>query len=160
MLMKKQHSHQIQYFTYSDSNELPETIQQQFAILQQKVSTAYAPYSQFNVAAAVLLSNGKWIYGTNQENAAYPSGLCAERVALFYAKSQYPDVEVKTILILTEKAFSPPCPPCGACRQVISEYETNQAGAIELYLFSQQEIWHFPSATDLLPFHFSADNLK
>ncbi len=160
MLMKKQHSHQIQYFTYSDSNELPEAIQQQFGILQQKVSTAYAPYSQFNVAAAVLLSNGQWFYGTNQENAAYPSGLCAERVALFYAKSQYPDVKVKTILILTEKPFSPPCSPCGACRQVISEYEVNQTDAIELYLFSQQEIWYFPSATDLLPFNFSADNLK
>jgi len=156
----KQHSHNISYTVYQSLEELPQEIREQFLILEKKVKDAYAPYSEFKVAAAVKLDNKQWVYGTNQENAAYPSGLCAERVALFYAKSEYPDADVDTLLIITDKPFEMPCSPCGACRQVISEYEFNQTKEINLYLYSHHQVWFFPSATSLLPFVFSSESLK
>ena len=156
----KQKSHKIEFTVFDSFTELPGEIRGQFEILQQKVKAAYAPYSEFKVAAAVQLANNNWYYGTNQENAAYPSGLCAERVALFYAKSKEPEQAVKTLLIITEKNFELPCSPCGACRQVISEYEFNQPDNIHLYLYSGGQIWFFESATSLLPFVFSSENLK
>jgi cytidine deaminase len=156
----KKFDHNITYTVFESLSELPENIARQFKILSEKVKDAYAPYSDFKVAAAVNLDNDKWVYGTNQENAAYPSGLCAERVALFYAKSQYPEARIKSLLIITEKSFEIPCSPCGACRQVISEYELNQPEPVSLYLYSQGQIWYFHSATSLLPFVFTAENLK
>ena len=93
------------------------------------LKTAYAPYSGFFVGASVLLENGEIINGSNQENVAYPSGLCAERVALFYAGARYPDVKVKTIAVsVLSKNFevTDVISPCGACRQVMAEYEEKQ----------------------------------
>src|ERR1700757_2647879 len=84
---------------------------------------AYAPYSKFKVGAAVLLENGKVITGNNQENAAYPSGLCAERVAIYYASAQYPGVPVKAMAVICNADTTQPVTPCGACRQAIAEYE-------------------------------------
>ena len=98
---------------------------------------SYAPYSHFSVGAAALLANGVVVTGTNQENAAYPSGLCAERATLFYANSQYPDQAVMTLAIAarTEKDFiDTPIPPCGACRQVILETEKRYKQPIRILL--------------------------
>ena len=94
---------------------------------REAAKRAYAPYSKFQVGAAVLLENGEIITGTNQENAAYPSGLCAERVAVFYANSKYPDVPVIAIAVTAftnNKFVQTPIPPCGSCRQVLTETET------------------------------------
>lgn len=123
---------------------------------------AYAPYSNFRVAAAVKLSNGEVIEGTNQENAAYPSGLCAERVALFAAKSRYPDAAVESIAIVTHhEELSSPVAPCGACRQVILEYQTNQKPPIHFLLSARKgTVYTLSDARSLLPLHFSKEDLK
>lgn len=119
---------------------------------------AYAPYSKFSVGAAILLDNGEIVVGSNQENAAYPSGLCAERVAIFQAGSIYPEA---TILKITISAASDrnqtttPVPPCGACRQSIAEYEIRQETPIEIYYMGETgAIHHSASLKNLLPFMF------
>jgi len=120
---------------------------------------AYAPYSNFMVGAAVLLENDKVVIGSNQENASYPSGLCAERVAVFQAGAKYPGVTIKSIAItamskthLVEK----PAAPCGNCRQAISEYEYKQKSPIELLLMGEKgEIIKCQSLTDILPLGFN-----
>ena len=121
---------------------------------------AYSPYSKFSVGAAVLLANGEIIQGNNQENAAYPSGLCAERVALFYANSKYPDVAVKAIAITAKKNNkfnSSPVPPCGSCRQVMLETETRFKTPIKIILFGENKIQIINKVSDLLPLDFTAD---
>lgn len=126
------------------------------------LSRAYAPYSDFQVAAAVRMSNGVIIEGTNQENAAYPSGLCAERVALFYAKSQYPDEQITSLAIVTNHdELSSPVAPCGACRQVILEYQMNQKDPLKFLLSARKGIvYTLSDARSLLPLHFSKEDLK
>ncbi len=125
---------------------------------------AYAPYSGFHVGAAILLEDGKIITGNNQENAAYPSGLCAERVALFAASSQNPDAIMKTIAITAysnEFEVNTPISPCGACRQVMSEYEIKQKQAIRVILMGAKSKIHIiENISGLLPFMFHADELK
>ncbi|EAR00877.1 cytidine deaminase [Maribacter sp. HTCC2170] len=124
---------------------------------------AYAPYSNFMVGAAVLLANGKTVIGSNQENASYPSGLCAERVAVFQAGAKYPGVTIKSIAItamskthLVEK----PAAPCGNCRQAISEYEFKQKSPIELLLMAEKgEIIKCQSLADILPLGFNSSYL-
>ncbi len=136
-----------------------ETEDQELVRKSKKVlSKAYAPYSLFNVGAAVLLENGKIITGTNQENSAYPSGLCAERVALFYANSQYPTVAVKTIAIAAfhnNEYMQNPAPPCGSCRQVIIETQTRFNKAIKIILYGEKKIQIIEDAQQLLPLSFS-----
>jgi len=120
-------------------------------------SRAYAPYSQFQVGAAVLLANGEIITGNNQENAAFPSGLCAERTAMFYANSQYPEQAVKSIAIAayTQGDFvERPVSPCGACRQVILETELRFRSPIRIYLYGKKEIYIIEGIKDLLPLAF------
>jgi cytidine deaminase len=126
------------------------------------LSRAYAPYSDFQVAAAVRLSNGVIIEGTNQENAAYPSGLCAERVALFYAKSQYPNEQITSVAIVTNhEELSSPVAPCGACRQVILEYQMNQKDPLKFLLSARKgTVYTLSDARSLLPLHFSKEDLK
>ncbi len=126
------------------------------------LSRAYAPYSEFHVAAAVELSDGTVVEGTNQENAAYPSGLCAERVALFFAKSRFPDEEVLSIAIVTNhEELSSPVAPCGACRQVILEYQMNQKQPIKFLLSARKgTVYTLSDARSLLPLHFSKEDLK
>ncbi|MBQ8443411.1 MAG: cytidine deaminase [Bacteroides sp.] len=114
---------------------------------------SYAPYSNFHVGAAALLENGVIVTGTNQENVAYPSGLCAERTTLFYANSQYPDAAVKTLAIATcdsENTLS----PCGACRQVMAETEKRYGKPMRILLCGKTEVYVVESAADLLPFTF------
>lgn len=116
---------------------------------------AYAPYSDFKVGAAILLSNGKVITASNQENAAYPSGLCAERIAIFAAGSQYPGEKIDSIAITTEKGDHDPAAPCGACRQSMIEYEVRQAQAIRLFMVSPTgRILVSESVENLLPMVF------
>ena len=125
---------------------------------------AYAPYSKFRVGAAILLSDGVVIEGSNQEDAAYPSGLCAERVAIFYAGASHPnEIILKIAISATSDNFvsTTPIPPCGACRQSISEYEQKQNTPIELYFMGEQgEVYKSDSIADLLPFSFTKDFLQ
>jgi len=118
---------------------------------------AYAPYSQFRVGAAVLLANGDIVTGSNQENVAFPSGLCAERTTLFYANSQYPEQAVKSLAIAayTQGDFvKSPVSPCGACRQVILETEMRYKNPIRIYLYGKNEIYIIEGINDLLPLAF------
>jgi len=125
---------------------------------------AYAVYSGFNVGAAILLDDGSIVTGNNQENIAFPSSLCAERVALYYCNANFPDKEVKKIAITAkskEVVLTGPVTPCGACRQVISEYERIQDGDIEVLLFSEDRtVYYFDSISTLLPLAFETDALK
>lgn len=120
---------------------------------------AYAPYSHFSVGAAILLSNGETVSGSNQENAAFPSGLCAERTAAFYAHSTYPDARFVTIAISARgtdgTALAAPIAPCGACRQVLLEYETLAGQDVKVILDGKEEIFIIPSVRSLLPVAFS-----
>ncbi len=124
---------------------------------------AYAPYSKFRVGAAILLENGKVVVGSNQESAAYPSGLCAERVAIFQAGSLYPNTKMLKIVISATSDIHPtkrPTPPCGACRQSISEYEQKQDTPIEIYFMGETgEVYKSDSLENLLPLSFHKDFL-
>ena len=119
---------------------------------------AYAPYSQFRVGAAILLDNGEIVIGSNQENAAYPSGLCAERVAIFHAGAVYPEATILKIAITAasdNNSTAIPVPPCGACRQSIAEYEIRQNTPIKIYYMGETgEIHQSDSLKNLLPFMF------
>jgi cytidine deaminase len=118
---------------------------------------AYAPYSHFHVGAAVLLKNGTVVEGNNQENMAYPSGLCAERVALFTAGASFPEqpVEALAIAAMKDGAVQPSIAPCGGCRQVMLETEQRYGQSIRILLCGQDETILVASAKDLLPFSFS-----
>lgn len=129
----------------------------------EATTRSYAPYSHFSVGAAALLGNGVLVTGTNQENAAYPSGLCAERTTLFYANSQYPDQPVVTLAIAarTEKDFiDTPIPPCGACRQVILETEKRYKHPIRILLYGKECVYEIKSICDLLPLSFDASAME
>ncbi|MGL2988245.1 cytidine deaminase [Flavobacterium sp. RSSA_27] len=136
-------------------NEIQDLMQEAIAIRK----SAYAPYSNFRVGAALLLENNKIVCGSNQENAAYPSGLCAERVAFFYAGANYPGVKIKSMAISAASDTNPttePIPPCGACRQVIAEYEIKQDQPIEIYFMGETGvIYQSDSLKNLLPFMFN-----
>ena len=124
---------------------------------------AYAPYSKFRVGCAILLDNGKIVLGSNQENAAYPSGLCAERVAIFQAGAIYPEAKIIKMAISAtsdEKPVLAPIPPCGACRQSIAEYEFKQETPIEIYFMGESgEVYKSDSLKNLLPFLFDKNYL-
>jgi cytidine deaminase len=131
---------------------------------EEALPNAYAPYSNFHVAAAILLSDGTIVTGTNQENAAYPSGMCAERVALFTVASQHPGKMIKKLVVLarllnqTELA---PASSCGACRQVMLEFEQRQGKPFEVIMQNQDRHWvKTVSAETLLPFCFSNESLQ
>ncbi|GHT09950.1 cytidine deaminase [Bacteroidia bacterium] len=120
---------------------------------------AYAPYSKFQVGAAALLANGEIVTGNNQENVAFPSGLCAERTTLFYANAQYPDHSVKSLAIAayTNGDFlEKPISPCGACRQVILETEMRYNQAIRILLYGEKDIYIIEGINDLLPLAFGS----
>ncbi len=124
---------------------------------------AYANYSRFYVGAALRLENGKIVIGANQENAAFPSGLCAERTAVFAAQANYPDSPIETLAIAgrNEKGVLPnPITPCGACRQVILEIEDRYKKPIKILLYGTQKIYCVRSVKDLLPLSFVDDNMR
>jgi cytidine deaminase len=142
----------------SSEKELSLTDRKLLSAARRAVQLAYAPYSNFKVGCAVLLKNGKIISGNNQENIAYPSGLCAERVAIFSAGANFPDVPIKAIAISFfshSKKSALPITPCGACRQVIAEYESRHKNKIRIILTSEQKkIWLVNGIDNLLPFVF------
>lgn len=144
--------------SFDSVEELPKDIQNLMARAIEIRKDAYAPYSKFRVGAAILLDNGEVVLGSNQENAAYPSGLCAERVAIFYAGAMYPNAKMKTIAISAtsdQNQTTAPIPPCGACRQSISEYESRQNHDIEIYFMGEVgAVYKSNSLKNLLPFSF------
>ncbi|MCD6091895.1 MAG: cytidine deaminase [Bacteroidales bacterium] len=160
----KKIKHIIEIEEYQSFDELES---QDFKLLEKAqlaCKSAYAPYSQFRVGASVLLENGVIVSGNNQENAAYPSGLCAERVAMYYASANYPNIPMLAIAIAVESdevKFTKPLAPCGSCRQVMAEYE-------HLYQLKMRVILSEPEGrvqiingvSDLLPFTFNATELK
>lgn len=131
---------------------------------KKAVSRAYAPYSNFYVGAAIELENGEIIQGNNQENAAYPSGLCAERVAIYYAGSQFPNVKIKAIAITCKsinEVVEQPISPCGSCRQAIAEYESKQGQKIEIIMTGELgKVIIAESIESLLPLMFTIKDLK
>ena len=126
-------------------------------------SKAYAPYSKFTVGAALLLNNGVVVKGSNQENAAYPSGLCAERVAIYYAGANYPDAKILKMSITAspqDRDLELPIPPCGSCRQAIAEYEFKQDVSIEIFFMGAKgDIYKSDSLKNILPLVFDKNHL-
>lgn len=151
------------FAVYNSINDLTEDVK---SLMEKAISIrkkAYAPYSQFRVGAALLLDNGQIVLGSNQENAASPSGLCAERVAVFQAGAIYPDAKIIKLAISAASDISStttPIPPCGACRQAIAEYEIRQEKAIEIYFMGETGvIYKSDSLENLLPMMFSKNFL-
>lgn len=120
---------------------------------------SYAPYSHFSVGAAILLGNERIITGSNQENAAFSSGTCAERSACFYAHSNYPDTDFRKIAVAARDEsgdfIENPIPPCGSCRQSLLEYETLAGHPVEVLLVGRNKVYRLPSITSLLPLAFT-----
>ncbi|MCD4835046.1 MAG: cytidine deaminase [Bacteroidales bacterium] len=148
---------------YNSPAELDEKYQELIQKAKEAAQKAYAPYSKFKVGAAVLLENNEIIQGNNQENAAYPSGLCAERVAIFYANSKYPNVPIKAIAVTanTDDGFiKEPIPPCGSCLQVMLESEVRYENSIQVILYGENKITKADSIKQFLPVNFNKDMLK
>ena len=144
-------------------DELEPSLAELVDIAKRKTQDAYCPYSHFHVGAAALLNDGTIITGANQENAAYPSGICAERTALFAANANHPHTPVKALAIacytnghFTKQAGT----PCGACRQVMLETEHRFRQPMQVILYGQEQCVIFDSAADLLPLCFVAENLE
>jgi cytidine deaminase len=153
----------IQYTRFESESDFKKSTFQLFEEAKKALNTAYSPYSNFQVGAALRLSNGEIIRGSNQENAAYPSGLCAERTAIFYAGSQFPGEIIEEIFVLARKTgdekIVPAC-PCGACRQVLLEYETKQNKPMAIsFKIEKDGFIQLHSVSDLLPFKFDASSL-
>lgn len=144
-------------------DELPESYKKLVDEAKRVTNDAYAPYSKFQVGAAVLLENGEIVTGTNQENAAYPSGLCAERVTMFYANSKYPNIAPKALAIATfadGDFLDDPITPCGACRQVLLETEVRYGVNIDVLLYGKKGIYKLSSVKMLLPLSFDKSFLS
>lgn len=145
----------LNYTYFAGFDELPAFWKQLITEAESALPRAYAPYSKFNVGAAVKLSNGQTITGTNQENAAYPSGLCAERTAILYALSQYPDAKIEGLAVITS-AKGKLCAPCGGCRQVMMDTELNRTGPYPIIFPGENGSWLlFESVKDIFPFSFN-----
>lgn len=147
-----------QFKVFESLQELPNDIQDLMTQAVEVRKNAYAPYSKFRVGVAIFLDNGKIVLGSNQENAAYPSGLCAERVAIFYAGAVYPEAKILKMAITAASdtnQTTAPIPPCGSCRQSIAEYEIKQKTPIEIYFMGEiGAIYKSESLKNLLPFMF------
>ncbi|GAA0747119.1 MULTISPECIES: cytidine deaminase [Flavobacteriaceae] len=143
---------------YDNIEELSKDVISLMEKAMEARQNAYAPYSKFNVGAALLLDNGEVVTGSNQENASYPSGLCAERTAIYYAGAKYPKAKIVQMAIIagsTIKQTMSPIPPCGACRQAIAEYEVKQDAPIEIYFMGETgKVVKSNSLANLLPLVF------
>ncbi|HSI71059.1 MAG TPA: cytidine deaminase [Gillisia sp.] len=143
---------------YENFDELPQDVQHLMERAFEARDQAYAPYSNFKVGAAILLDNDEVVIGSNQENASYPSGLCAERTAIFYAGARYPEARIKRMALsarsLNHRTVTP-IPPCGACRQAIAEYEVKQEKPIEIFFMGESgKVVRSGSLKELLPLIF------
>ncbi len=154
----------IQLIEYSSTDEMSTEEKNLLAEAEKATSSAYAPYSQFRVGAAILLENGEIITGSNQENTSYPNGICAERVAIHTAKNQYPDVAIKSIAVTASTdnfEIASPISPCGMCRQVIAETENRQKNHIKIIMKGERgPVLVANSIEDLLPLLFHEEKLK
>ena len=159
----KKHILETHLEVYDAVAELPIEIQQLMSKAQQARENAYAPYSSFMVGAALQLETGEIITGNNQENAAFPSGLCAERVAIFHAGAMHPDMRVMQIALTVRSlkhTVETPTPPCGACRQSLAEYEVKQKSPIAIYFMGEKgKVVKAASVKDLLPLIFDSSFL-
>lgn len=150
---------EIAYTSYASLDELSSEDRELAEAAVKAIGGSYAPYSKFNVGAAVRLSDGKIISGANQENAAYPSGLCAERTAMFYANANYPDLAMRSIAIAASQGgvlCAEPATPCGQCRQVMAEYQTKGGMPMSIILVGSKVIYKFDNVESVLPFIFDS----
>ena len=151
------------YRVAQDISELNHAEKELLIKAKEAASNAYAPYSKFNVGAALRMDNGEIILGNNQENAAYPVTMCAERIAIFNALSNHPTKQISAVAITVstkDQKIKSPVPPCGSCRQVIYETETRQSSSIQLILQGDLgDIYLIDSVKDILPLLFDASYL-
>jgi len=153
----------VKYSEYEAIAQLSENDKALIINAREAARNAYAPYSGFRVGAAVQLQNGVIVTGNNQENAAYPSGLCAERTALFYASAQYPNIPIIAIAVSTLNGSDIPseiAKPCGACRQVMAEYEDIAGNPLRIILDSADKILILNGIDNLLPLRFKREDVK
>lgn len=153
----------ILFREFSSEEELTEDDRQLLLAARQATESAYAPYSGFKVGAALRLNGGMVVKGNNQENAAYPSGLCAERTALFYANANYPDLAVETIAVTARNASGwmvEPVKPCGSCRQALLEAEGRSGKLMRILLDGTSAIYLLEGVDSLLPLNFKASDLQ
>ncbi|MBP5333523.1 MAG: cytidine deaminase [Bacteroidales bacterium] len=151
----------LNYTEYESLEEMSQEDQQLVKAALESQAGSYSPYSNFQVGAALRLANGVIVKGANQENAAYPSGLCAERTAMFWASANYPDVPFDTLAIAGSdhgELCESPASPCGACRQVMAEYQKKYGRPLKTIWVGSKRIRKFESVDDILPFIF--DSLK
>ena len=153
----------INYTEYSSIDEMePLDIELVKAAIEARKGS-YAPYSKFNVGAALRLEDGTIVKGANQENAAYPSGLCAERTAMFWANANYPGKAMVSLAIVggfEGSLAETPCSPCGSCRQVMAEYQTLSGHPMSVIMYGTKKAWKFEKVDDILPFIFDSFNEK
>jgi cytidine deaminase len=162
--MKRQETRKIEIEIYDSIADLKtsdrELMEQAVKISKQ----AYAPYSKFMVGAAIALENGEIVLGTNQENVAYPSGICAERTAFYYAGTHYPNEKIISVAVTastSEFKVDYPVSPCGSCRQAMYEYESKQDQPIRVIMMGESgEVRVMHAIADLLPFTFNETGLK
>ena len=163
-MRKKTGIFHIEWDEYDNSESLDAESKSIFEKARDVSQKAYAPYSRFKVGAAVLLENGEIVLGSNQENAAYPNGICAERVAIFAAATQYPNNKIEKIAVAAyneRKERFVGGAPCGSCRQAILEYEVRQKSPIQVIITTEGEkIIVFNKVEDLLPIAFSKKELE
>ncbi len=153
-------TYQFEYQKYNTLSELSEENQNLIELSKKAAEKAYAPYSKFRVGAAILLENGEILSGSNQENASYPVGVCAERTLLSYAHANFPGSK-KLKLAISVLDTSKDVSPCGLCRQTLLEYESLQGQPIEIMLHNMSgTVIVLPSASSLLPLHFNNDMLS
>lgn len=154
----------ISYELYSSIDELDSIAQNLCRESVKAMKTSHSPYSEFRVGAAVLLESGRIVYGSNQENVAYPSGLCAERVALFTIGAAYPDDKIVSMAITAQTErfkISEPVTSCGACLQVMAEYEKKQVNPIDVMFYCLNgSVIRTSGIKSLLPFAFTETRLK
>lgn len=155
----------FEYDSYSDISELTPADQQLLSAARKVTEQAYAPYSNFFVGAVIHLQNGETVKGTNQENASFPVGICAERTALSTASSLYPGIAIDTIAVSYNNhnggKNDAPISPCGICRQTITEYENRQQQPIRIIMSGQSgKVYILQTAKHLLPFGFTAEDME
>ena len=160
----KNTEYRFDYTEYDSIDELPAEDRQLLQAAREATRYAYAPYSHFHVAAAARMQNGSVITGTNQENASFPVGMCAERVLVASAASQFPDMTIETIAVSYDNRAggksNHPVAPCGICRQTLQEVETRSKTQIKLIMGGMEgKIFVLSSASALLPFAFTGDEL-
>ena len=149
----------ITYQEYKSIDELNAEDRELAAEAIKAMEGAYAPYSHFHVGAAVRMSNGQIVRGANQENAAFPSGLCAERTAMFAAGARYPDKDMLSLALaggVMGRLGSQPATPCGACRQVMAQYQAKSGKPMSVIMISSDKVWKFDKVDDILPLIFDS----